>query len=305
MRLVAGIEEELGVSLTISMLINGEATVRGLASQLTSVVPVPAERRSAARSRAPEIVRLNPDGDLTPLIVFFPSGGSLLALRHLRSSFDERQPVIGLLSGLDDQARFPRDASVSTIARDALATLDELQPAGAPYRLAGYSVAGLIAYEVAGLLLAEGANVQWLGLIDTYSPVQATRELSVALYLQRSRQRNLRASVDSALARVRTESVVVGSDLAARIRRRPLDRFDELGARRLISGYTPAGHEVPLHLLLTRDSAEKGAPMLGWSELHRGQVVVHHVEGDHMSIMQGDAAGRLGKTLAEALTSTA
>jgi thioesterase domain-containing protein len=287
------------------MLVSGDATVRRLASQLDTVIAAPPAPAEVAAAWAPEIVRLNADGDLAPLIMFMPSRESLLALRHLRSSFDERQPVIGLLVGLDHLGRFPRGTSVARIARESLATLHDLAPGGLPYRIAGYSMAGLIAYEVAGLLLAEGFEVSWFGLIDTYSPGQAVRELSIALYLERSRQRDWRASLASAAARVRTESVVIGTHLAARLRRRPLDRFDELGARRLVSGYTPAGHEAPLHLLITGDSSAKAAPMLGWSNLHPGEVLLHHVEGDHMSIMQADAGHRLGRALAEALEAQA
>jgi amino acid adenylation domain-containing protein len=302
-RLVAAIEQELGRPLSVSMLINGEATVRGLASRLSAASSEPADRARQPGSWTPEIVRLNPDGDLAPLIMFIPSRESLLALRHLRSSFDERQPVIGLLVGLDERARFPRGATVASIARESLPIVRELA-AGQPFRIAGYSMAGLIAYEVTGLLRADGAEVSWFGLVDTYSPRLVLRELSIGLYLERSRQRAWRASLASAMAHIRTESVVYGVDLLARIRRRPLDRFDELGARRVISGYTPAGHDVPLHLLMTSESTEKAAPMLGWSELHPGQVVLHHVDGDHLSIMQSDAAHRLGKTLTEALATS-
>ena len=124
---------------------------------------------------------------------------------------------------------------------EAVTTLRGLQPPGTPYRIAGYSMAGLIAYEVAGLLAAQGEAVEWLGLVDTYSPSQAAREFSIAVYLERSRGRSLRKSAASAMARVRTESTVRYTDAAARLRRRPLDRFDELGARRLMRGYTPNG----------------------------------------------------------------
>ena len=304
-RLVTTIEQELGRPVTVSMLVNGDATVRGLAARLESAGSggVRQEPRSAG-AWTPEIVRLNPDGDLVPVIIFMPSRESLPALRHLRSSFDERQPVIGLVVGLNEQARFPREAGVASIARESLSVLRELQPPGQPYRIAGYSMAGLIAYEVVSLLLAGGSEVAWLGLIDTYSPSQAVRELSIALYLERSRKRDLRATLASAFARIRTESIVIGVDLRARLLRRPLDRFDDLGARRVVSGYAPAGLSIPLHLMLTRESLEKGAPMLGWSQLHSGEVVTHHIEGDHMSIMQSAAAGGLGKALAVALDAT-
>jgi syringomycin synthetase protein SyrE len=186
------------------------------------------------------------------------------------------------------------------IAQDAVATLREMQPAGAGYRIAGYSMAGLIAYEVAGLLAAQGEEIEWLGLVDTYSPKTAAREFSIAVYLERCRGRSLRASVASALARVRTESTVRYVDVAAKMSRRPLDRFDELGARRLMRGYTPTGHKVPLDLFVTQASSEKAVPLLGWSEIHPGPVQIREIGGDHMSIMQGDSARRLADALVRA-----
>jgi thioesterase domain-containing protein len=165
-------------------------------------------------------------------------------------------------------------------------------------------MAGLLAYEVAGLLAAQGEEIEWLGLIDTYSPETAAREFSIAVYLERSRGRSLRKSAASALARVRTESIVRYTDIAARVGHRPLDRFDEMGARRLMRGYAPSGHKVPLDLFITQVSSEKAVPMLGWSQIHAGPVQICEILGDHMSIMQGDSARRLAEAIVRAQPET-
>ncbi|HEX4431533.1 MAG TPA: amino acid adenylation domain-containing protein [Frankiaceae bacterium] len=298
-RLVAEIETEFAIPMSVSTLIEGDVTVRGLASRLS---PREAASRPAVRTASvgTEFVRFNAGGDRPPLVIFFPSRESFLAMRLLQAGFDPAQPLIGVLAGLDENARFPRESSILQIAEEAVATVRGLQPPNTPYRIAGYSMAGLIAYEVAGLLVAEGEEVEWLGLVDTYSPSQAAREFSIAVYLERSRGRSLRKSVASAAARVRTESIVRYTDAAAKVRRRQLDRFDELGARRLMGEYTPSGHKVPLDLFVTHASSERAAPMLGWSQLHPGAVQIREIGGDHMSIMQGDAARRLADALVRA-----
>ncbi len=299
-RLVAAIETELGIPMSVAQLIDGDVTVRALASRL------PQPEASRLNSSPPpvrlrtEIVRFNASGDQPPLFMFFPSRESLLAMRLLQTGFDARQPLVGLLAGLDNKARFSRQATIMEIAEDAVATLREIQPPAAGYRIAGYSMAGLIAYEVAGLLAAQGDEIEWLGLVDTYSPKTAAREFSIAVYLERCRGRSLRASVASALARVRTESTVRYVDAAAKVSRQPLDRFDELGARRLMRDYTPNGHKVPLDLFVTQASSEKAVPLLGWSEIHPGPVQIREIGGDHMSIMQGDSARRLADALVRA-----
>ena len=83
------------------------------------------------------------------------------------------------------------------------------------------------------LLAAQGEEIDWLGLVDTYSPKTAAREFSIGVYLERSRGRSLRASAASALARVRTHPRRY-VDLVAQNQPAPIDRFDELGARRLM-----------------------------------------------------------------------
>ncbi len=299
-RLVAAIETELGIPMSVAALIDGEVTVRALAARL----PTPDSTRLDAspppvRLRT-ELVRINPGGEQPPLFMFFPSRESLLAMRLLQTGFPARQPLVGLLPGLDEKARFSRQATIMDIAQDAVATLRDIQPPGSGYRIAGYSMAGLIAYEVAGLLAAEGDEVEWLGLVDTYSPKVAAREFSIAVYLERCRGRSLRASIASALARVRTESIVRYVDAAAKVSRQPLDRFDELGARRLMRSFTPSGHKVPLDLFVTQASSEKAVPLLGWSEIHPGPVQIREIGGDHMSIMQGDSARRLADALVRA-----
>jgi pimeloyl-ACP methyl ester carboxylesterase len=49
-----------------------------------------------------------------------------------------------------------------------LRVLRKVQPSG-PYFLGGYSMGGIVAYEMARRLLAEGDKVGLLALLDTYS----------------------------------------------------------------------------------------------------------------------------------------
>jgi hypothetical protein len=99
---------------------------------------------------------------------------------------------------------------------------------------------------------------------------------------------------------VRTESIVRYTDIAARVGHRPLDRFDEMGVRRLMRGYVPSGHKGPLDLFVTQASSEKAVPMLGWSQIHSGPVQICEILGNHMSIMQGDSAPRLAEAIVRA-----
>ncbi|SMF97504.1 Acyl transferase domain-containing protein [Methylomagnum ishizawai] len=58
---------------------------------------------------------------------------------------------------------------VEDMARDYVAAVRRVQPEG-PYRLGGYSGGGVIAYEMARQLQAEGQRVEKLVLLDAYAP---------------------------------------------------------------------------------------------------------------------------------------
>lgn len=64
---------------------------------------------------------------------------------------------------------FVRQSSLTSLASSHLAAIRAIQPHG-PYRLAGFSLGGLIAYEMAQQLRAAGEAVEMLFLLDSMSP---------------------------------------------------------------------------------------------------------------------------------------
>jgi len=69
---------------------------------------------------------------------------------------------------------------VEYLAETCLHTLRSLRPHG-PYRLAGYSLAGLVAYEMACRLSEEGEVVQMLGIVDTHPSTSLRRAAPLAI----------------------------------------------------------------------------------------------------------------------------
>ena len=79
--------------------------------------------------------------------------------------FAPDQPVYGLQAvGLDGEKE--RHASVEEMASHYVTEIRSFQPEG-PYYLAGYSMGGLIAFEMAQQLWRQGQRVAFLGLLDT------------------------------------------------------------------------------------------------------------------------------------------
>src|SRR5690606_40388120 len=92
---------------------------------------------------------------------------NVLNYRRLAMEMSTDMPIYGLQAlGLDGCTR-PLER-IEDMARRYVAEIRTVQPAG-PYYLAGGSMGGMIAYEMAQQLTAAGEEVALLGLIDTSS----------------------------------------------------------------------------------------------------------------------------------------
>ena len=103
-------------------------------------------------------------GDRHPLICFFPGEPGSLGLAE---ALPKDQPVYEFREpNMDGTAIFP---TIEELAETYLKDVRKIQPSG-PYQLCGYSAVGLVAYEMARLLDAQGENVSFLGLFDIWHP---------------------------------------------------------------------------------------------------------------------------------------
>lgn len=110
------------------------------------------------------LVPIRASGNRPPLFGVFPSPpGS----REFMDILPRDQPLYDFyFSRLDGASSFP---TVEHLALTFLEQLRNVQPHG-PYQLCGYSKAGLVAYEIARLLLSEGESVTLLALFETWHP---------------------------------------------------------------------------------------------------------------------------------------
>ncbi|MFO1072267.1 MAG: thioesterase domain-containing protein [Geminicoccaceae bacterium] len=96
--------------------------------------------------------------------------------RDLVAALPATLPVYGLQAAALD-GRTPPDWTVAAAAGRCVAALRAVQPAG-PYRLAGSSFGGMLAYEMARQLVAAGERVALLALLDTPAMEELPRELA-------------------------------------------------------------------------------------------------------------------------------
>jgi thioesterase domain-containing protein len=101
-----------------------------------------------------------------------PPGGIVVCYRELAEQLSEEQPLVAIRSrGLHGREELP--ATIGAMAADYIDAIKIAQPVG-PYVVGGWSLGGLIGYEIAQQLLAAGDQVKRLILLDTTVPEGST-----------------------------------------------------------------------------------------------------------------------------------
>jgi len=290
-RLLADVDRALGVELPLASIVNGAGTVAGMASLINKM--------RGATSAAPVA-----SGQVPRLFVVYPDPSSMLSMRHFSATLAGDYAVVGLEPGFGQRlADDPR--SIGEVATPLIERIRAEQPHG-PYHIAGYSVGGHVAYEIAGRLVTAGEDVAWLGLLDCGTPAAVKRHLRwlssprgrwamVARELRQGPRAALQASGDLAARRLR----IVRAWWPRRQRRAASSDFDWRGAMVIASGYASPPHHAPLDLFVTDEMVKRtGSDSLGWADLHRGPVRVHTVPGDHLSMLVAPHVQVLAATLA-------
>jgi len=122
---------------------------------------------AAGRSRDvhPAVIALQPEGSRTPL--FCVDAGPLWLPLSKRLYPD--RPVLGLRVPVSEAGRFQVPFRIEDGAAELVRYLREIQATG-PYYLAGLCIDGVVAYEMARQLVAQGHEVAMLALLDAPSP---------------------------------------------------------------------------------------------------------------------------------------
>lgn len=155
-RLMARIQQTLSQDLPLSILFRGP-TVESLVQLIQQEINL--------KYNGP-VVKFHTTGTQSPFFCVHPGGGTVLCYYHLAHHLGSDQLFYGIEAiGLDGKQQPPNQ--MAEMAACYLEALRQIQPVG-PYRLAGWCVGGLIAYEMAQQLQAQGQQVEFLALFDTY-----------------------------------------------------------------------------------------------------------------------------------------
>jgi amino acid adenylation domain-containing protein len=323
LRLLVKIEQSLGRKLPLAALFESP-TIEHLAAVT--------RRQEGER---PQIVTLWQAEHRLKLFLVHTGGGTVLNYVPLARHLAAEVPVYGIQArGLDGEGEPHR--SLSEMAADYITKLRALQPLG-PYLLAGHSLGGVIAFEMARQLHRAGQPIALLAMFDSILARPSehdqpddrrdadTRTLADAaatmarfmgkeidLPLDELRKLTTDAQIAHVLDVLKHNDAVPFDEAAELMRNLLTVSRAHVAARR---AYRPAVSPVPITLFRARDarSTDHAAPdadvavrqSLGWSAVSQKPVRVLWVPGDHVSMMNEPnvrgLAQSFGVCLSEAL----
>jgi thioesterase domain-containing protein len=167
-------------------------TIEGLAAVLSDLKAAPGEKTLSSVCR---VIPLRPQGTRPPFICL---GASPLFL-PLARLLGPDQPFHAVDLTELKKVKLPSPCKLEDIAAYVVEGIREFQPKG-PYSIGGWCLYGMLAYEAALQLLAQGHEVELLTLIDTPN-VAYRRGLSAVGQMQMRAQKGLYHLTNLAKAR--------------------------------------------------------------------------------------------------------
>ena len=293
-RLTAAIGDSCGVQLTVRDLYLAPTL-----AEMAALIDERATDRSAVLGLAQTALQsLRVGGGRPPIFLVHAVGGSAVPYLPLVELLDPAQPVYAFEApGL--HGRLARsDGTIASIAVEYLGELRRVQPHG-PYRLAGWSVGGMIAQQLAVDLRSAGEDVALLALLDAVPSEAGTQLPDRAGLLSwfahdlvgiRGRELpdlaagSLRSVPDveqlpRTLAHLVAHGVIEDGDRSAVATR--FEVFSELATAFL--RHRPVPLDCPTELLVAADTAIDPVPR--WRAVG-GPLNVHLVAGNHYTMLQ-------------------
>ena len=282
LRVVAQIRSRLGRELPADAL-QGAPTVESLAALLT-------EGGTSVNSA---IISLQPKGAKRPFFCVHPAGGTAFRFVDLARCMGEERPFFALLArglGAADEP-FSR---VEEMAAYSLAAIRSVQPEG-PYLLGGYSLGGLVAFEIARQLEAAGQKVALLAIMDVSAEGNTLVERvdSAEIVATLASQLSIPVTAEELRGISQEEQLGYAVDLGKRLGKLAPE-FTPRDALRYVNiftnsfeaarNYLPGSYGGPVTVFRGEYHADMERT-LGWGERAK-DVEVHDIPGLHSSILE-------------------
>jgi thioesterase domain-containing protein len=165
-RLLARIRQALAIDLPLSVFFKQQPTIEHLAADIR-------QRVGGVWQQFSPLVEIQRGVSGPAFFCVHPSGGNVLCYADLARHLGVDQSFYGLQAQGLDPAQVAL-TSIEEMATSYIEAVHTIQPVG-PYFLGGWSMGGLVAFEMAQQLQAQGQEVSMLALIDTNAPTPEAR----------------------------------------------------------------------------------------------------------------------------------
>jgi thioesterase domain-containing protein len=304
-RVISRMRQVLGVEAPLGHLFS-HPTVESLAARLTGADDV---------HRSDRAIAIRASGSQSPLFLVHEGAGSTAYAQVLHPHVDGDIPVYALPAA-------PADAPLRTVEEMAtrlVRMIREVQPSG-HYRVAGWSLGGVLAYEIASQLIGGDEIVEFVGMLDSYHPTRAgavshdaAQEHALLLHVLRMAEpadasggveaedagaAGGDVDLEAFVIRCREQGLLPGH-VTVEQARRMRDRLRN--HQRAVREYSPQPVPVLVHQFPAQGSPEPD-PTRGWGAFHpAGRLRVTPVPGTHLSMMRAPNAAVLGEALSRAI----
>ena len=286
-RLFALIEKRLGKRLPLTTVFQG-ATVEHLADAL---------RQQATPGPPSSLVALRPGGSRRPFFLVHPAGGHVFPYVRLAQLLGPDQPCYGLQARGVEDGQDPH-TRIEDMAAYYIQAMQTVQPTG-PYLLGGWSMGGVVAFEMAQQLHAQGQSVALLALLDGRIPTpdDTFPEQNAEAISLVERYFGISFGPMESLAELpEVDQLAFMLEEAKRAALVPAE-LDVDQARRLVvllrndlhatQNYELRRYPGPITFFRASEPPAGASedPTMGWSDWASGGVEVHSVPGNHANLV--------------------
>jgi thioesterase domain-containing protein len=268
-------------------------------------------RREGWSEETETLIPIQVGGTQTPFFCVHGFGGGVIDYGELARLLGPDQPFYGLQALGVDGVTAPH-TQIEAMAAHYINAMRPVQPHG-PYLLGGYCFGGVVAFEMARQLQAQGEQVGLVGVFEGYAPVRKITARSLlhprkAFHFARNvpywlrdymalgraefllRMRTRLRSVARHLVRIRGRSRERRlEDFLPDVSRVPLvhQRLMELELHAM-SHYTPERYAGRVTLFRVRGMSLFRAtdPEMGWGDLTQNGVEIRMIDGGHNTILE-------------------
>lgn len=307
-RLMAHIRTRLKQDLPLSVLFQ-----RVSVEQLASIL-----RQQNSFQIDTSIVALQPNGTKQPFFCVHPASGHVFCYYELARQLGLEQPFYALQAwGLDGKQE-PHHR-IEDMAGHYIQLLRTIQPQG-PYLLGGWSMGGVLAFEMAYQLQQQGEQVNLLALLDSLAPVAQHKPdidesddaqvlakfaqdmasaagKNLSIFYEQLQQLKPDEQLEYFLAQAKIAQLVPPDVSNQQLR--CLVRVFQKNMQAILK-YVPRVYPYRITLFKASDrnpEQEIQHPALGWDELSSESVEIINISGDHCTILTEPHVKSLQKQL--------